>query len=86
MEYLQYSQFMGVEKSMKSSFKPYYKWNTFNTEKHAKQKFLNKCVLNLIISGIPSIPVSYVGVMDENFVLNLIISGIPSIHMLDPIV
>ena len=42
-------------------------------------KFLDSFVLNLVISGIPSIRTSYVAVMDENFVLNLVISGIPSI-------
>ena len=36
-------------------FKPYYKWNTFNT--HNGNRFeMVKTVLNLIINGIPSIP------------------------------
>ena len=37
------------------SFKPYYKWNTFNTEriKTSYKKWIQ--VLNLIINGIPSI-------------------------------
>ena len=37
-------------------FKPCYKWNTFNTEKLKEfLKKFNKNVLNLVISGIPSI-------------------------------
>ena len=36
------------------SFKPYYKWNTFNTVK--VDNYINAyIVLNLIINGIPSI-------------------------------
>ena len=37
------------------SFKPYYNWNTFNTEynNYCKRRCI---VLNLIITGIPSIP------------------------------
>ena len=39
-----------------SSFKPCYKWNTFNTEKMAIELTMeNVEVLNLVISGIPSI-------------------------------
>ena len=39
------------------SFKPYYKWNTFNTKAIAFSFFINlSLVLNLIINGIPSIP------------------------------
>ena len=63
-------------------FKPCYKWNTFNT-------LLAKCtagvilvgVLNLVISGIPSI-LEETGNREEiklDMVLNLVISGIPSI-------
>ena len=37
------------------SFKPYYKWNTFNTIRIIKA-ILTAIVLNLIINGIPSIP------------------------------
>ena len=36
------------------SFKPYYKWNTFNTE-YEKLGAYTQIVLNLIINGIPSI-------------------------------
>ena len=37
------------------SFKPYYNWNTFNTELKSILKSVLKGVLNLIITGIPSI-------------------------------
>ena len=37
-------------------------------------------VLNLVISGIPSIPVDYTSLIDLDYVLNLVISGIPSIQ------
>ena len=33
MEYLQYLSEM-IDNSRKKSFKPYYKWNTFNTNSH----------------------------------------------------
>ena len=36
------------------SFKPCYKWNTFNTEMTLLQR-VSGTVLNLVISGIPSI-------------------------------
>ena len=37
------------------SFKPYYKWNTFNTDWNASLEEIKMYVLNLIINGIPSI-------------------------------
>ena len=37
------------------SFKPYYNWNTFNTNKEADMIEIEPLVLNLIITGIPSI-------------------------------
>ena len=37
-----------------SSFKPCYKWNTFNTNRNNRRQIHNY-VLNLVISGIPSI-------------------------------
>ena len=37
------------------SFKPYYKWNTFNTIATGKDIIFQSYVLNLIINGIPSI-------------------------------
>ena len=36
-------------------FKPCYKWNTFNTQKIVPRKIGLRQVLNLVISGIPSI-------------------------------
>ena len=38
-------------------FKPCYKWNTFNTDwRYGFRNGEKFCVLNLIITGIPSIP------------------------------
>ena len=37
-------------------FKPYYNWNTFNTVMLEGGKDISEGVLNLIITGIPSIP------------------------------
>ena len=37
------------------SFKPYYKWNTFNTFSFENEYTEEEKVLNLIINGIPSI-------------------------------
>ena len=37
------------------SFKPYYKWNTFNTTRFKLLLVVHLEVLNLIINGIPSI-------------------------------
>ena len=37
------------------SFKPYYKWITFNTIKRSDLNVIIKRVLNLIINGLPSI-------------------------------
>ena len=82
MEYLQYIAKEKLWKFLKS-FKPCYKWNTFNTKVYAKYTLGAVAVLNLVISGIPSIlkeleEKGYVVV-----VLNLVISGIPSILITD---
>ena len=66
--------------SILGSFKPYYNWNTFNTTWRDGWICAWYRVLNLIITGIPSIQeskilCSYINVK----VLNLIITGIPSI-------
>ena len=37
------------------SFKPYYNWNTFNTALGSDGEYTKAVVLNLIITGIPSI-------------------------------
>ena len=59
-------------------FKPYYNWNTFNTKQHNRTIPLI-IVLNLIITGIPSILKNINFYLDKKGVLNLIITGIPSI-------
>ena len=63
------------------SFKPYYNWNTFNTEIDWSP-VISSLVLNLIITGIPSIHELFKGGIMFTVVLNLIITGIPSIHYL----
>ena len=55
MEYLQYKGLKTMWFSNLNSFKPYYKWNTFNTSAVKGLKTLGSLVLNLIINGIPSI-------------------------------
>ena len=81
MEYLQYNKDSGLSVSAyQSSFKPYYKWNTFNTIKIVDYLYLHtKAVLNLIINGIPSIHKYNKYIEYNKEVLNLIINGIPSI-------
>ena len=64
------------------SFKPYYKWITFNTEAVKKLAKPIIEVLNLIINGLPSILKRIEFKLEEeliNLVLNLIINGLPSI-------
>ena len=67
------------------SFKPYYKWMTFNTEKQEEfNDFDYSIVLNLIINGWPSIlktPNCFFTSVCIAFVLNLIINGWPSIPL-----
>ena len=46
----------GLLKHLRLRFKPYYNWNTFNTTIHKQLNFKGGIVLNLIITGIPSIP------------------------------
>ena len=61
------------------SFKPYYNWNTFNTQRVWRPLY-GTYVLNLIITGIPSILRSEIQRGVATTVLNLIITGIPSIQ------
>ena len=62
------------------SFKPYYNWNTFNTMVATIAAIMLVAVLNLIITGIPSIQgMSFMELISLFRVLNLIITGIPSI-------
>ena len=57
MEYLQYYPAIGGWSGCQNveSFKPYYKWNTFNTLVNNIIYLFTSFVLNLIINGIPSI-------------------------------
>ena len=80
MEYLQYIHDIKRKLLDDWCFKPYYKWNTFNTIATTKKGFKFPIVLNLIINGIPSILVEHENDLKEiKSVLNLIINGIPSI-------
>ena len=63
------------------SFKPCYNWNAFNTYDLNMVVEMLQGVLNLIISGIPSIPKLEWWFIFCWCVLNLIISGMPSIPM-----
>ena len=55
MEYLQYRVSYVAVIDERFCFKPCYKWNTFNTEANIKYVWRVLRVLNLVISGIPSI-------------------------------
>ena len=55
MEYLQYLSISRPSNPSEPSFKPYYKWNTFNTTIFLLKEQSMQKVLNLIINGIPSI-------------------------------
>ena len=55
MEYLQYINKKFKGNRITQSFKPYYKWNTFNTSIKNSKEIESLRVLNLIINGIPSI-------------------------------
>ena len=81
MDYLQYSYFNKKKEIEKWSFKPYYKWITFNTKSLIVSKVLFKTsVLNLIINGLPSIHIRILCIFGITpRVLNLIINGLPSI-------
>ena len=60
-------------------FKPCYKWNAFNTL-NKNNLSLAYAVLNLVISGMPSILNVEQRIQPWFYVLNLVISGMPSIH------
>ena len=84
MEYLQYPDVCKCYDRLLGSFKPCYKWNTFNTLIDDGRIFISKPpVLNLVINGIPSIRFVLVqhGSKQAFKVLNLVINGIPSIHI-----
>ena len=71
-----------VSEGVYGCFKPYYNWNTFNTysERDTVEVEIDG-VLNLIITGIPSIHIYVYLPLDFHMVLNLIITGIPSIQI-----
>ena len=68
-----------MQKFALQCFKPCYKWNTFNTIID-KVNVFPAIVLNLVISGIPSILEKGKVLIPSHKVLNLVISRIPSIH------
>ena len=80
MEYLQYSKAVRLWNMMADSFKPCYKWNTFNTTNAYELPSTADEVLNLVINGIPSILIIENTILIFiRIVLNLVINGIPSI-------
>ena len=80
MEYLQYISPDGKCPKTGYSFKPYYNWNTFNTLEISND-IKEIRVLNLIITGIPSIQKKIEsGGNNIQMVLNLVVNGIPSIR------
>ena len=84
MDYLQYNKrFYAFNVDLNLSFKPYYKWITFNTKlfhRYNRISYIFK-VLNLIINGLPSIHkfIQKCRIFCWTLVLNLIINGLPSI-------
>ena len=59
MECLQYDFQQTVLIYLTASFKPCYKWNAFNTTTFSKRSGRPIRVLNLVISGMPSILLQY---------------------------
>ena len=55
MDYLQYLTIRELLKQLMVSFKPYYKWITFNIDIAFAVGVKAVVVLNLIINGLPSI-------------------------------
>ena len=56
MDYLQYEKMVNDLSVDEVSFKPCYKWITFNTRRKRKEKWIQlQAVLNLVINGLPSI-------------------------------
>ena len=85
MEYLQYLQEIGFSwKLLTRSFKPCYKWNTFNTEKRysytkSKLESFKPCYKWNTFNTRNDFPASESTIK----VLNLVINGIPSIQDLE---
>ena len=83
MDYLQYINAALVSLSSSVSFKPCYKWITFNTYiPTVSRPFNTVVVLNLVINGLPSIHNGTYKMSSITDVLNLVINGLPSIHSL----
>ena len=88
MDYLQYSLWRLSWLHGRNSFKPYYKWITFNTYESFLALCCEKGVLNLIINGLPSIHKKcreFYKNIPRN-VLNLIINGLPSIPKIQELI
>ena len=79
MDYLQYLDYSVHPFNHIDSFKPYYKWITFNTRKELRRNFYN-CSFKPYYKWITfNTFACYLKVLDT-IVLNLIINGLPSIH------
>ena len=77
MEYLQYFK-VSSKSATCCCFKPYYKWNTFNTRKKSVfKRGVDSFKPYYKWNTFNTPDVKYVGIIEE--VLNLIINGIPSI-------
>ena len=55
MDYLQYAGCQDFLRAVAHSFKPCYKWITFNISLFKWNKVADVSVLNLVINGLPSI-------------------------------
>ena len=80
MDDLQYMEVLNGQGVNSDSFKPCYKWMTFNTWIWCKGFKYGYGVLNLVINGWPSILiVGFLSPFVSFEVLNLVINGWPSI-------
>ena len=82
MDYLQYLKTAYKrEVEYQRSFKPCYKWITFNiSDGYDIVPYETGEVLNLVINGLPSIfSYSRFSIVSSSIVLNLVINGLPSI-------
>ena len=80
MEYLQYSITGLVARVMSTCFKPYYKWNTFNTIIIRKNRRIIWSFKPYYKWNTFNTTIDFKLTKDQIQVLNLIINGIPSIH------
>ena len=83
MDYLQYHNLKHFQNLTFQSFKPCYKWITFNIfdGRRFRSKWSTGCVLNLVINGLPSIQIRLSLIhLKKTDVLNLVINGLPSIY------